>query len=112
MKLIYQNNYGATFEIKNAPNPQCKLQLIVDSIGLFMTEADLENLLQLVEQSDQPCHCPECSGEQCKKLWCLSPFYEFGLTIDKENKSELLDLIKGTKFLLSMDETLNQYRIS
>jgi len=111
MELVYQNNYGATFKVKNVPNPLCSLQMVVDSIGLFMTEDDLDNLLRMVQESGQPCQCPDCQGEQCQRLWCSSKHYEFGLTLSKENKEELVDLIKGTQFLLHMDETLKQYRL-
>ena len=46
MELVYRNDYGASFRVKNIPNTRCTLQLVVDSIGLFMTEDDMENLLK------------------------------------------------------------------
>ena len=112
MEMIYQNKYGATFKVANVPNPKCSLQLVVDSIGLFMTEADLATLLNIIQQSGEPCYCENCQGEKCQRLWCSSRYYEFGLTLDPENTKELVDLIKGTQFLLNMDETLEKYRIS
>ena len=111
MELVYQNDYGATFKVKNVPNPSCSLQMVVDSIGLFMTEDDLGKLLQMVQESGQPCYCPECKGERCKRLWCTSKYYEFGLTLNEENKKGLVDLLKGTQFLLNMSQTLEKYKI-
>ncbi|MEM8928355.1 MAG: hypothetical protein AAGC45_09130 [Bacteroidota bacterium] len=111
MKLIYKNDYGATFKIKNVPNTNCSLQLVVDCIGIFLTESDLSKLLHMVEQSNQPCYCEDCHGEKCKRLWCTSKYYEFGLALNEENIKGLVDLVKGTQFLLNMDETLKQYRL-
>lgn len=111
MELVYQNGYGATFKVSNLPNPKCSIQLVVDSIGLFMSESDLSELLEIIKESKDPCYCDECKGEKCRKLWCSSPNYDFGLILDKENSSGLEDLIKGTQFLLHMNETLEEFRL-
>jgi len=41
MELIYKNDYGATYSIENSPNPHLKMQLVVDTVALFISEDDL-----------------------------------------------------------------------
>lgn len=111
MELLYKNSYGASYRIENAPNPICTVQLIVDCIGLFMSEADLAHLLEVVKASYEPCFCEECKETQGKKIWSTSPFHDLALKVDATILKELEDLIVGTQFLLNMDETLKQYRL-
>ena len=111
MKIIYKNNYGACYEIVNAPNPLCKIQLVVDSIGIFMSENDLNNLLDIIRQADKPCYCPECNGKPSKKIWSRGPFHDLCLKIEDNQREEIEDLIVGTQFVLNIDQTLAQYRI-
>ena len=111
MELIYGNNYGAFFKVFNAPNPLCKYQLIVDSIGIFMSEGDLDNLLDIVRDSGKACYCEECRGTQCSKIWCTGPLHDLCLKLDEGTLSELEDLILGTRFIINMDQTLDKYRI-
>ncbi|MEM7484494.1 MAG: hypothetical protein AAF348_04735 [Bacteroidota bacterium] len=112
MELIYKNDYGACFTVKNAPNPVCTLQLIVDSIGIFMSEDDLLHLLEVVRNSDGACFCEECKGSQCSKIWCSGPMHDLCLKIDEGRLEKLEDLIVGTQFIINMNQTLEQYRIS
>ncbi|RNC89492.1 MAG: hypothetical protein ED555_08405 [Allomuricauda sp.] len=112
MELIYRNDYGASYKIENAPNPICTLQLIVDSVGIFMSEADLAHLLEIVRDSDRPCFCDECNGSKCSKIWCTSAMHDLCLKIDEGRLQQLEDLIVGTQFILHIDDTLSQYRIN
>ena len=111
MELIYKNNYGACYKIVEAPNRLCKIQLVVDSIGIFMSEADLEHLLEIVRQADEPCFCPECNGAPSKKIWSTGPYHDICLKVDDGQREEMEDLIVGTQFVLNIDDTLSQYRI-
>jgi hypothetical protein len=42
MGLISKNNYGATYLTENSLGLDLKRQLVVDAIGLFMSENDLK----------------------------------------------------------------------
>jgi hypothetical protein len=112
MELLYQNKYGACYKIYDAPNPSCELQLIVDCIGIFMTVADLENLLQLVRTPGKTCYCADCDGAPCTKIWSVGPLHELYLKASEPVRNELEDLILGTQFVLNMDQTLDQFRIN
>lgn len=111
MKLIYQNDYGATFLLYDSPNPRCKIQLVVDAIGLFMSVDDLEHLLKIVHGSYESCHCTDCGGNACNKIWRVNPLIDICLKVDGHYLGLLEDLIKGTRFMLDMDATLDQYRL-
>ncbi|NAS31337.1 hypothetical protein GTQ40_10170 [Flavobacteriaceae bacterium R38] len=112
MELIYKNNYGASYKILNAPNADCKLQLIVDSIGIFMTFNDLDKLLNVVRNADEPCDCPDCKGGPREKIWYTNPLLDVCLKVDDVILTQIEDLIVGTKFILNMNDTLQQYRIN
>lgn len=111
MELIYQNNYGATFKMKNSPNPDCELQLVIDSIGIFMSHQDLTELKTVIGKFQVPCQCADCKGATCTKIWSSSPRMDFCLKVDKPRLHELEDLIKGTQFILGLDNTLEKYRV-
>ncbi|MEM9141346.1 MAG: hypothetical protein AAGA86_00070 [Bacteroidota bacterium] len=111
MEPIYQNAYGTVFKVEGAPNPECTFQMVIDSIGIFMSEADLHRLLNIVRDSDRPCYCNACGGKKCRKIWAKGPLHELKLKLDDQTLPQLEDLILGTRFILNMDDTLNQYRI-
>lgn len=111
MEQIYRNEYGACYAIQNAPNPICTLQLVVDSIGIFMSVDDLSHLLEVVRNSDKACFCEECQGNPCNKIWCSGPMHDLCLKIDEDRLKLLEDLIVGTQFTLNMNQTLEEYRI-
>ena len=111
MELIYGNNYGAIYKVFEAPNVECKLQLIVDTVGIYMSENDLSNFLAIIQDSDKPCNCDNCNGGKCNKIWCTNPLVDICLKVNDEILAEMEDLVKGTQFVLNMDETLKQYRI-
>lgn len=111
MKLIYKNNYGACYRVLNAPNTNCKLQMVVDTVGIFMSENDISNLLDIVRNSHEPCNCEECGGKQCNKIWTTNPLIDTCLKVDDEILGLMEDLILGTQFILNMDATLEKYRI-
>ncbi len=111
MELIYSNDYGASYKMVNAPNPNCQLQLIIDTVGIFMSEKDIEGLLNIVRKSNTPCDCVECGGERCNKIWTTTPLIDTCLKVDDEILELLEDLIVGTQFMLNMDTTLEKFRI-
>lgn len=111
MELIYKNDYGATYKIENSPNPQCEMQLIVDTVGLLMSRDDLAYLLSIVEKSYQPCDCDDCKGGYCDKIWSRNPLIDICLKVDRSLLYKMEDLIKGTQFILNIDDTLEEYRI-
>lgn len=111
MKLIYKNNYGSSYLIENAPNPNCNIQLVIDTIGLFMSIEDLNKLQQIANRSYEPCNCSDCGGKSCNKIWCTNPLIDICLKTNESILGLLEDLIKGTQFMLHMDATLNQHQL-
>lgn len=111
MDLIYKNEYGATYHVKNSQNPECEIQLVVDTVGLFMSRADLVYLLGIVQKSHGPCGCSECGGK-CDKIWCKNPLVDICLKVDEPILHRMEDLIKGTQFTLNMDATLKKNRVA
>ena len=107
MEVIYKNNQGAVYSVSHSPNPDCTLQVIVDTVGIFMSREDIEHLLRTVQKSYEPCHCPECGGKR-DKIWCINPIVDVCLKVDKPILDGLEDLIKGTLFVLDMNDTLQQ----
>ncbi|MFS4467342.1 hypothetical protein [Maribacter sp. 2210JD10-5] len=111
MELIYKNDYGATYYVKNSPNPSCEMQLVIDTVGLFISKSDLDHLLKIVNKSNEPCNCDECGGNQCNKIWCSNPLIDICLKVNEPILEMMEDLIKGTHFILDMDATLEKYRV-
>ena len=111
MELIYKNDYGSTYKIENTFNSPCELQLVVDTIGLFMSRDDLSHLLKIVQKTSEPCTCSDCGGNQCNKIWCTNSLIDICLKVDNETLYKMEDLIKGTQFILNIDDTLEEYRI-
>ena len=109
MTLVYGNKYGATYLMENSPNPHCKMQLVVDSIGIFMCKEDLENLLVIVQKSHEPCPCEDCSGKACNKIWCSNPLLDICLKMNESTLDLMEDLIKGTQFMLNLDESIDEF---
>lgn len=111
MELIYKNDYGATYRIQNSPNPEVSMQLVVDTVALFMSEKDLQQLLVIVRGSHKPCNCEDCKGSPCNKIWCSSPMIDICLKVNEPILKKMEDLIEGTQFILNLDATLDTYRI-
>lgn len=111
MNLIYRNYYGACYRVYNAPNPKCAVQMIVDTVGIFMAKDDLKHLLNIVLQKPAPCNCHECGGEICDRIWCPGSLVDFCLKVDPQALRLLEDLIRGTLFIMEMDKTLDEHRI-
>lgn len=111
MKLLYKNDYGATFRLDDSPNPACELQLIIGTVGFFMSQTDLINFSKIVNKSDQPCTCEECGGNQCNKIWYTNSLIDVCLKVDEVILPKIKDLIKGTQFMLNIDATLEKHRL-
>lgn len=82
MDLIYRNNYGACYRVYDVPNPKCILQMVIDTVGIFMAKDDLKHLLTIVLQDPEPCNCDECGEEGCNRIWCPGPLLDFCLKVD------------------------------
>ena len=111
MELIYKNDYGTCYRVYNAPNPNCKYQMVVDTVGIFMTEIDISNLLSIVRSSYETCNCEECGGKRYNKIWTTNPLIDICLKVDGDILELMEDLILGTQFMLSMDATLKKNSI-
>ncbi|MEL6917169.1 MAG: hypothetical protein AAFO99_05500, partial [Bacteroidota bacterium] len=111
MEIIYKNGYGAIYSIKNSPNPECTLQLVMETVGLFMSRADLEHLLKIAQKPFEPCHCEQCRGK-IDKIWSTNSIIDICLKVNKPILEGIEDLIKGALFNLDMDATLLQNNLT
>ncbi len=111
MKLIYNNKYGSSFSMDNVPNPECRVQLVIGSTGIFMSEYELNSLLEIVRNSGKPCVCDNCNGDKCTKIWTTSSLIDICIKIDDTILELLEDLILGTMFILNMKNTLEENEI-
>ncbi len=114
MKLIYKNNYGTTYSIASSSDLRYTMQMVINNIGIFMSSAELNNLLNVVRSSygvNEVCNCEQCKGERLNKLWKSNPFLDIGLKVDDTILSSLEDLILGTQFILNVDSVLQENRI-
>ncbi|WP_299532463.1 hypothetical protein [Ulvibacterium sp.] len=112
MELLYENDYGVTYKLLHSPNPSCDIQLVIDTVGLFMSRSDLDHLLKIVLKSHgSSCACPECDGDCCNRIWCANPLMDINLKVNERILFLLEDLIRGTQFILDMDATLKENRV-
>ena len=111
MKLIYKNNLGACYEVDSTINPNSSLQLVLGTVGIFMSTEELANLLDIVRGSHEPCNCKQCNGRQCNKIWTTSPLIDICLKVDDDILEHLEDLIVGSQFILNMNSTLKKHKI-
>ena len=111
MELIYENKYGKSYKVTNHSNPNCTLQVVIGTVGIFMTELEMADLLRIVRSSHEPCFCESCDGEQCNKIWTTSELIDTVIKVNEATLVLLEDLIVGTQFILNMNETLGEYII-
>ncbi|MFB9053915.1 hypothetical protein ACFFVB_12585 [Formosa undariae] len=112
MDLIYTNTYGACYTVDHEPDSNKVLQLVIDTVGIFMTKEDLNHMLNMILEEPLPCECNDCGGEMCNKIWCSGPLLDICLKVDFQILKLLEDLIRGTLFMLEMDKTLDEHRIN
>lgn len=111
MELIYKNKYGSSFSMDNVPNAKCRMQLVIGSTGIFMSEYELINLLEIVKNSHEPCTCEICDGDRCNKIWTTNSLIDICIKVDDVILELLEDLILGTLFILNMKTTLEENKI-
>lgn len=111
MELIYKNDYGASYNVANQSNPNCTIQMVIGSTGIFMTKPEIRNLLSIVRGSDKSCNCESCKGESCNRIWTTSSLVDICIKVDDIILGYLEDLILGTLFILNMNSTLEEHRI-
>ncbi len=110
MELLYKNEYGASYKVDFGTNPECEVQLVIDTVGLFMSKEELDHLLTIVKNSHEPCDCGNCNGP-CEKIWCTGPLVDICLKVSDTILDKMEDLIAGTQFMLNIDATLEGYRL-
>ena len=110
MNVIFRNSYGAIGHVNDSVNPECKLQLIVDTIGIYMSLADLEYLLSVVGNTRASCVCEDC-GNEFDKIVCKNARIDLHLKINKGRLQLLEELIKETLFNLEIEHTLKVNKI-
>ncbi len=108
MELVYKNSYGACYKTINPPNQNCEFQLIINTVGIFMTKKDISNLLKIVKDYKKNC---KCEGNKNHRIWCKNPIVDIGLKINDEVLYTLKDLLKGTLIMLEIEETLQKHKL-
>ncbi|RXG26954.1 hypothetical protein [Leeuwenhoekiella palythoae] len=111
MSLIYKNPYGSVFTISDAPNPKCNYQLVIDSMGIFMSKKDIYSLLNIVRSYFQPCYCENCQGKLPDKLYLPDTNSELCLMVDPLLLADFEELFVGATFHIEMQETLKNHEI-
>lgn len=111
MNIIFRNPYGAVCYVKDSLNPECRLQLIVDTIGVFMSIADLEYLLSVVINTRKSNSCKDC-GDAFDKISCKNELIDLHFKVDNGRLKLFEELIKGTLFNIKMDDTLEANKIN
>jgi hypothetical protein len=111
MELVYENDYGRSYRLAHTPLPGADYQLVIDSVGIYMSSRELAYMMKVIQSSKEPCDCPECLGKNCNRIWTSGPLVDISLKVDEVGLDKLEDLIKGTQFIAEMDATLERYRI-
>lgn len=111
MDIIYKNEYGTVFNLEDSSTEPKKLLMRIDNVGLFMTIPEMNYLHDVIKNSDTPCFCDDCKGKKCDKIWCTNPMVDICLKVKGPGLEHLEDLILGTKFIINMDATLDEFRI-
>lgn len=112
MELIYKNEYGSCFSVEHGPSSKHNIQMIIGTVGIFMTERDMDSLLRVVRNSHEPCNCERCGGKPRNTIWTTSTLIDFCLKIDKNILFLIEDLIVGTNFILNIELELDKHRIT
>lgn len=110
MKIIFRNSYGAIGHVNYSFNPECKLQLIIDTIGIYMSLTDLKYLLSVVEKTRVSCTCKDC-GNELDRIICKNSRIDLRLKINRVRLQLLEELIKETLFILEIENTLKINKI-
>ncbi len=111
MELIYKNDYGTFYGVADGPTSKHKLQMVIGTVGIFMTERDVNSLLRVVRNSHEPCNCESCGGKRRNTIWTTSTLIDFCLKVDESVLLLIEDLIVGTQFILNMGVELDKHRI-
>ncbi|MEN1785231.1 MAG: hypothetical protein AAGF77_08845 [Bacteroidota bacterium] len=111
MEIVYNNEYGAICAVKNSPNHECTLQLVIESVGLFMSRTDLEYFLTTVQKPFEPCQCPQCQGK-IDKIWCRNPIMDLCIKFNGSISKGIAELVEGALFVLDMQDTLLQNNLT
>ncbi|MBL4745806.1 MAG: hypothetical protein JKY08_05510 [Flavobacteriaceae bacterium] len=111
MELIYKNDYGTSYSVEYGPSEAHNIQLVIGTVGIFMTEKDLDVLLRVVRNSHTPCNCENCGGKRRNTIWSTSSLIDFCLKVDKKRLLLIEDLIVGTNFILNMSLELDKHSI-
>lgn len=113
MNLIYKNSYGSSYKVDTyiTNNQKRNIQIYIGTIGIYMTEKELSDLLKIIKQADKPCQCEACEGKVCNKIWTSNPLIDICIKLDDEVLDELEDLVSWTKFLIKLDSNLEDNSI-
>jgi len=111
MELIYENEYGRCYSVSHGPSIKHNIQMVIGTVGVFMTGKDMEALLLVVRNSHAPCNCENCGGKRRNKILTTSVLIDFCLKVDEHILPLIEDLIVGTNFMLNMGIELDKHRI-
>ena len=111
MELIYKNDYGTCYSVEHGPSSKHNIQMVIGTVGVFMTGRDMDALLHVVRNSHEPCHCENCGGKRRNTILTTSPLIDFSLKVNEDVLLEIEDLIVGTNFMLNIEIELDKHSI-
>jgi len=112
MELIYQNEYGASYAVRDFFKTGHQFQIIIGSISIFLSKEDLIDLQNVINNFKGGCSCEDCGEKIFNSIWKYTYLADVRLKVDYISIGLLKDLITGTLFVINMNTTLKQNQIS
>ncbi|NJX14707.1 hypothetical protein [Tamlana crocina] len=109
MELLYQNEYGASYALENSFDSEIKFQIVIGSVGMFLTQKDIDELQDLVQ---------DCKTESLRNkknydtIWKHTCFADVRIKLNQPLLHLLEDLVNGTHFVINMNATLRKNKIN
>ena len=110
MDIVYENAYGSIYRASESPCAHCNYQLVVNTVGVYMSKSDLSYLLQVVTNRDIPAHAN--SRYDYDRIWCKNPLIDIHLKVEGQNHNRLIDLLKGALFNIEIEILLKANKIN
>ena len=103
---IYDNKIGISFHW-NDTNSNL-IQIIFRDTGFHLTENEIEEFLEKVQDSKNQKNCATCiKGENCKSILLQTPSDKVSMAVSQIELGQIDDLLKGTLFQIRINNYLN-----
>jgi len=103
---LYHNDFGIAFQWKRcAAKDYKKIQLVFRNTGLFLSEKELLQFNNYVENTlKKPSVCIDCKeNDNCKSLLLETPAPQISLAVSSIELKYIKDLLKGTLAQLELE---------